>query len=231
MKIIDNKKDYYDYLSGIYGIDDLIVYDRRDSTVLKPEGISVPGIDECFCMSKLPDDQPLKATTKWNLRSVVKRKETTHNKKFHFNKTWLEGRVFHYVIEIGWNQYCIEVERWLDAKNSNDVCFEYRLIMTKKDIKKRISDSPICISPCNMRNLWWSDNYDYDFRDVDVSNMVVNPIMAQTYIPKVIPPEEVWKAVYEYLSSQKEKPIVDMRNDIQKLESAGFDKKTSFRNV
>ena len=101
----------------------------------------------------------------------------------------------------------------------------------EKDIKKRISDSPICISPCNMRNLWWSDNYDYDFRDVDVSNMVVNPIMAQTYIPKVIPPEEVWKAVYGYLSSQKEKPIVDMRNDIQKLESAGFDRKTSFRNV
>jgi len=31
MKIIDNKKDYYDYLSGIYGIDNLIVYDRRGS--------------------------------------------------------------------------------------------------------------------------------------------------------------------------------------------------------
>lgn len=31
MKIIDNKKDYYDYLAGIYGIDDLIVYDRRGS--------------------------------------------------------------------------------------------------------------------------------------------------------------------------------------------------------
>ena len=31
MKIIDNKKDYYDYVSGIYGIDPYVVYDRRGS--------------------------------------------------------------------------------------------------------------------------------------------------------------------------------------------------------
>lgn len=29
MKIISKWKDYYDYLSGIYGIDELMVYDRR----------------------------------------------------------------------------------------------------------------------------------------------------------------------------------------------------------
>lgn len=29
MKIIDNKKDYYDYVSGVYGIDPYVVYDRR----------------------------------------------------------------------------------------------------------------------------------------------------------------------------------------------------------
>ena len=33
MRIIDNKKDYYDYLMGVYGIDDMVVYDRRGSTV------------------------------------------------------------------------------------------------------------------------------------------------------------------------------------------------------
>ena len=37
MKIIDNKKDYYDYLSGIYGIDELIVFDRRGSVPLKED--------------------------------------------------------------------------------------------------------------------------------------------------------------------------------------------------
>ena len=35
MKIIDSKKDYYDYVSGIYGIDDKIIFDRRGSKVLE----------------------------------------------------------------------------------------------------------------------------------------------------------------------------------------------------
>ena len=33
MRIIDNKKDYYDYLMGVYGIDNMVIYDRRGSTV------------------------------------------------------------------------------------------------------------------------------------------------------------------------------------------------------
>ena len=37
MKILTSRKnkDYYDYLSGIYGIDEKVVYDRRQFTVLK----------------------------------------------------------------------------------------------------------------------------------------------------------------------------------------------------
>ena len=36
MKIISGgKKDYYDYLSGIYGIDEDVVYDRRDGFVFR----------------------------------------------------------------------------------------------------------------------------------------------------------------------------------------------------
>ena len=36
MKILTsrNNKDYYDYLTGIYGIDDKVVYDRREFTIL-----------------------------------------------------------------------------------------------------------------------------------------------------------------------------------------------------
>jgi len=60
---------------------------------------------------------------------------------------------------------------------------------------------------------------------------VENPILSGTFIPKVIPPSEIWSALYEYLSSLNDKPIIDSRSDIQKLESAGFDRKTSFRNV
>ena len=57
-----------------------------------------------------------------------------------------------------------------------------------------------------------------------------NPILRDTYVTKVIPPETVWKYVYEYLSSLRDKPIVDTRTDLEHLESHGFDKKKSFRH-
>jgi hypothetical protein len=231
MKIIDNKKDYYDYLSGIYGIDELIVFDRRDSKMLKAEGVLQPGLEECFITTKLPDDKPLEAKHRWELKSVHNRKDMAKEKKFGRSKSLLEGRVFHYVLEVGWNWYCFEVERWLDPKNNNDLCLEYRLINSEHDAKSRLSDSPISIAPCQLQFDFWTGEVNMSKRKVDLSKQIVNPILSETYIPKVIPPEEVWKAIYEFLSSQKEKPIIDTRSDIQKLESAGFDKQTSFRNV
>ena len=37
MKILTprNNKDFYDYLTGIYGIDEKVVFDRRTFTILK----------------------------------------------------------------------------------------------------------------------------------------------------------------------------------------------------
>ena len=63
---------------------------------------------------------------------------------------------------------------------------------------------------------------------IDYSN---NPILTGTFITKIVPPSNIWQALYEYLSSLKNKPFTDTRTDVQKLESAGFDKKTSFRNT
>lgn len=231
MKIIDNKKDYYDYLSGIYGIDELIVFDRRNSRMLNGEGVLQPGLEECFTMTRLPDDKPLEAKDLWKLKSVPNRCEAAKVKKFHIHRKLLEGRVFHYVLEVGWNHYFFEVERWIDSKNDHDVCLEYRLLKLERGVKHRISESPISIAPCKLDFGFWTGEIEWERTKVDVSKHVVNPILSETYIPKVVPPEEVWKAIYEFLSSQKEKPIVDTRSDIQKLESAGFDKKTSFRNV
>lgn len=61
---------------------------------------------------------------------------------------------------------------------------------------------------------------------------ISNPILGQfDFIKKYIPAEEVWQKLYDYISKRNEKEIVDQRNDIEKLESAGFDKKTSFRKM
>lgn len=49
MKIIAKYKDYYDYLAGIYGIDDLLVYDRRDGANILPEYDSYFNYTIAFC--------------------------------------------------------------------------------------------------------------------------------------------------------------------------------------
>ena len=55
--------------------------------------------------------------------------------------------------------------------------------------------------------------------------------MDGTWIPSFIPAEEVWNNITDYLLSIKEPEIIDNRTDVQHLESQGFDKKSSFRNV
>ena len=62
MKIIDNKKDYYDYLAGIFGVDDLVVYDRRGSVTQKPDRVLSHGMDYYFSHRILSLDTPLTDT-------------------------------------------------------------------------------------------------------------------------------------------------------------------------
>ena len=47
----------------------------------------------------------------------------------------------------------------------------------------------------------------------------------------MISAETIWQNIYDYISASKDVKTTDSRTDVQKLESAGFDKKTSFRNV
>ena len=226
MKIIDNKKDYYDYLAGIYGVDDLVVYDRRGSVVLESEKALFQGMEVYFRQKPIYLDKPLIEKQYWKLKSIVKQREA-EAAKHRLGKTWAEGDIYHFVLEVGYTHYRFEVERWLDDNNSESVHVEYRLINTLKNVHKRCSDVPMCVIPCNAQYSRWSHEERWD----ELKGRVDNPILAGTFVPGVIPPTDIWHALYEYLSSLRDKLFTDTRSDIQKLESAGFDKKTSFRNI
>ena len=51
------------------------------------------------------------------------------------------------------------------------------------------------------------------------------------WLTKVLSPESVWTNVYNYLVATKDEPVQDRRTNTEKILSAGFDTKTSFRNV
>ena len=226
MKIIDNKKDYYDYLANIYGIDELIVYDRRGSVTLNSDKILLHGMEYYFSNRILFQDKPLSDKQYWNLRSIAKQREAK-NVKHKYGKTCKEGDIYHFVLEVGYTHYRFEVERWIEENKRDCAHVESTLIDVIKNVKQRYSDVPMCIIPCQAQYWRWS----HEERWKEIEGRVENPILTGTIIPKLIPPADIWKNLYQYLSSLRDKPFTDTRSDVQKLESAGFDKKTSFRNV
>ena len=230
MKIIDNKKDYYDYISGIYGIDDLVVYDRRGSITLNSGNILLQGLDYYFSTKILFTDKPLSEKQYWELKSIIRYREAKAAKN-KYSKKWKEGDVYHFVLEVGYTHYRFEVERWIEDKKQENAHVEYRLIDTMKDVQKRYSNVPMCLILCYVQDWRWAkDGLWKELTDIHL-HRIENPILTGSFITKIIPPADIWQALYDYLSSLKDTPFTDTRTDVEKLESAGFDKETSFRNV
>ena len=64
-----------------------------------------------------------------------------------------------------------------------------------------------------------------------INDVNLFPKLSDLKFANVINPEQMYIDVYNWLSKRNEFNHIDNRNDVQKLESKGFDKKTSFRNV
>ena len=224
MKIIDNKKDYYDYLQGIIGMDEKVVYDRRGSTVIEPSeyyNFDYP-IDYDLFFSKKPFkcDKPKQKKEKWTSR----RKNLSCDR---VSPAWQrtkniyveEGDFYYLLLEVGYHEFIFEVERYLDedGKVKLDTSIVKTKTLTKKD--KR-SEAPLFIGIMY---------YGYSYLPY-LSKKHDNPILAKTWIPKFIPAEDMWNMLYEYISSLNDKDFVDTRTNDQHIESHGFDKKISFRH-
>lgn len=220
------KKDYYDYLSGIYGIDKDIVYDRREFETM--DGTSyTTSIDLRFFF-----DNTLFGVHNGLCGNYADQYRTTHK---WTNEVY--GRRRSFILEIGFYQYLFEVDRYID--DNGNVVIEPSLI-NKFDNRVHIGRSPITFfyyknEPLRTSGYWLDNTFDKVKKEMEYAitkenKHIDNPILSNTWITGFIPANEVYNNIYNYLIASKEPNIVDNRNDIQKLESKGFDKKTSFRN-
>lgn len=251
MRLIDNKKDYYDYLAGIYGIDTYITYDRRNSTRLYNKTSQLyldaqyPWWPAVFCPYKngiVPGTENTLAAydhKKWD-----EPKGSLNYPGFYSVHTYMVG------VLIGFKLYIIEVNRCLKDANDSTAKLDAKLLCVK-DYDRREKNSKIkdIVDPILIGNISYGVQYPWQYRNniedkfrnvkfntphfgtLENPDILVNPIMTGTWIPSVIPAEEIWNNVTDYLLAIKEKPIIDNRTDVEHLESAGFDKKTSFRNM
>jgi len=64
-----------------------------------------------------------------------------------------------------------------------------------------------------------------------VCKLKIHIATIMTWLTKVLSPESVWTNVYNYLVATKDEPVQDRRKNTEKILSAGFDTKISFRNV
>lgn len=214
MKILTprNNKDYYDYLSGIYGIDDKIVYDRRQFTILAR--LDSP----FFNFSRMEKDAPKKETRSWEY--VGRRGKWV---------TKFVGNEMHCMLEAGLKCYFFRIERYLDDLSS--VHIDWEIIKTRRISKhQRLGETPMTFFRAYRRyySLWREEKLDVRIKKTD---SISNPILKDTPITSLIPSQEIYNELCAYISSLNDIEFVDTRSDVQKAESAGFDKKTSFRNI
>ena len=215
MKIIDKRKDYYDYLQGIFGQDPLAVYDRRDSVVFNSNTLPLPL-------------KPIPAGTGNGYYGVL---------------SLLCGLCFHKIYFENLPGEKLQFEEFDTFRVTRETVVplrlrieyrEYRSDMIKGDMKF-IPNSEKQGFPIRYprggalhEDEYFSDGKDKWWKEWHFSYS--NPILSS--IPLIIvPAETVFEELHEFLLSLNDKKIEDSRTDVQKLESAGFDKKTSFRKM
>jgi hypothetical protein len=223
MKIIDSKKDYYDYLQGVIGTDEKVVYDRRGSTILGSSryyNFDWPsGYDLYFCKKPFKCDGPKTKKSQWQsckYKNRIGRRVWSWKSREKYSE---EGSIYDIYLEIGYHRFILEVERYLDD-NGNVILEPY--IADVKEIKKEEKKSTAPLYICQ---------YSHErYGSLRESNKIENPILKDTWIPGLISANDMWNMLYEYISSLNDKEFTDSRTNEQHIESAGFDKKISFRH-
>ena len=225
MRIIDKNVDYYDYIQNLYP-DDSLVFDRRDS----------------FELTKQMLCGYLRFDTYY---SRIDRKYKYHNDNFALlqicNTFWL-----FYIDVIKIDEYSCPVEYKLDLiatwKNYNKerklinldiISFNYSImILFNKDRQKELVAMIQAVDTNDYRVWKTINNYTVYIGDGFAKKDKHIPLLKACGIANLIDPMDIYLSLEEYFSlekssSERREPIGT--TDIDKIESHGFDVKTSFR--
>ena len=205
--IISKYKDYYDYLKGIYGVDEKLVLDRRD--------FDIPYVSS--------HDERILIHVAGKMYEGLKK-----NDKYYWGEQLAQ---FHIERKLtAWEKFRGRKEN--DSYNVpiTDEFGKQTMFSFQKDNKKINESKPIfgkkyCVNeelncPIVMNNMFgksvWQDSKFCKF-----------PHLAAYNFGGMLTPDEIWIELSNWLS--KTKDIPDTMTNKEKIVSAGFDLKTSFR--
>lgn len=227
MKIISQFKDFYDWKVAEYGMDETLVFDRRDPVLLIKESLSTRHLFEN------PNDTDALHSALYVGNALVHIFSTLNEVYTHFDLENVEDLNCHRDHFWGGeesrlkNGKTITITSYLYTDEDN--LFEQLKSPRSKNIfgvrgqttgtGGQLQWEDFAQKPLLLIRSLWRDS----FPQVDA-----NPFLAQAGI--YIDPDFVWQNVVQFLSdlkSQAEKSP-EVPND-QRIENKGFDKKTSFR--
>lgn len=192
MKIISKYRDYYDFLSGVYGTDTKIILDRRvfDKYEIFPSDDKIIDLHICdYIFEGFIRDNKIY----WG-ENLLEIAEEPISKPWDFNKeesAWIkyrDTRFSHY----GGNGVARKFFPYKDKKLTNTV------------------------NKCSILIRQYSDSF-YRF-----------PKLSELNIKTVLSPKDIYLMLSEWLAPNDN--TTDTRSNTEKIVSAGFDLKTSFRH-
>jgi hypothetical protein len=231
MKILSKYKDYYDYLQGIWGMDEKLVLDRTDYT---------PTPDYT---SNYPITSPIVSLIRFYIcdmvvEGVYYQKKAWEQGEFLFgadiaevlkdkvepeddsHKRWRDYSKYYYIdldtkpkFGISWFRVLKHPVHFFDLEHEPTGFYQ-----EKKEVKcpNEILNCPILIE-----NLPVEKKYD-------VSKCTRFPVMRDYNLHKVYSAQDMWLMLGEWLG--REKVIPNNQTNNEKILSNGFDLKSSFRN-
>lgn len=233
MLILDTSKDYYDYIQGVYGVDRKIVFDRQAFN-LQHEDVRFS------CHDNLAYFLVEVATTWYLLRVDVDPERDSLRGEHPFQ------RLSFYHKDI--RSLSLICTKEIDEKEklSDSVSFLLNI-----DNAHTVFSMFVSYMITHGRKYGFgNENIDYDdmFRclfEMSSSEIVPkvarfgfesyfhckNPLLKCINFGGIVPPEEMFIKIQNFLSSKIKDGVEVKMTDEQKIVGHGFDKKTSFRKV
>lgn len=228
MKVISRYKDYYDYLQGVYGVDEKLVLDRdnspkvfdpneykdyrpywKESSNYKKVHLYICGyvIEGIIYDNKIYFGKDVEKLSDINKNITVKLSKNTRNDHEYYNvhtdiytgKTRYDGVKVYEVISV--DKYIIKMHENYDPNKKYNCPIMVSLPTTELKVNK------------------------------GEENFIKFPLLSSYGVQKVLSPHDIWIMLSDWLGKQKDEVIQDKRTNNEKILTNGFDLKTSFRNV
>lgn len=200
MKIISKYKDYYDYLSGIYGVDEKIILNRTN--------FDIPiysGVIRFYICGKYLDGYFDPIENRFYFGEELIAKYPREEKKY---------------------------SKWYRRFLKNEDTFGTRYVYIPKPEKPKFASTFFVAEP-DLTHDKNNINEKHGCAIMCSGNLLNEfirfPKLIDTGIQKVLAPHDIYMMLSEWLAPKDN--IIDNRTNEEKILSAGFDKKISFRNI